>query len=207
MSVLDRLAVAARRVEAKTPDDRNRVVDLLRGAAITVVVLGHWTIVAVYAGGDDPGIQPHGVLDRARWTHPLTWIFQVMPIFFLVGGYANALSWRSARGRGDSYAGWLRARLQRLGGPVVPLLVTWLVLASTAYSMGVPGSMLRVASQVALVPTWFLAAYVLVVAVAPATLLATGLADTRALVRERRERRVFAMGAIMKDVSESTKKL
>ena len=93
-----------------------------------------------------------------------------MPIFFLVGGYANALSWRSARRKGQPYAGWVRARLQRLGGPVVPLLVTWLVLASTAYTLGVPGSTLKLASQVALVPTWFLAAYILIVAVAPVTL-------------------------------------
>src|SRR5690606_27267098 len=64
----------------------------------------------------------------------------------------------------------VRARLQRLGGPVVPLLVTWLALAGTAYTLGVPGSTLRLASQVALVPTWFLAAYLLVVAVAPVTL-------------------------------------
>ena len=84
-----------------------------RAAAITVVVLGHWTIVAVDAGG---GISPHGVLDTRRWTHPLTWVFQVMPIFFLVGGYSNALSWRSARRKQIGYAQSLRrrARLRRL---------------------------------------------------------------------------------------------
>src|SRR5699024_9232150 len=81
----------AQQVDAATPETRNRVVDFLRAAAITVVVLGHWTIIAVDADG---GILPHGVLDRATWTHPLTWVFQVMPIFFLVGGYSNGLSWR-----------------------------------------------------------------------------------------------------------------
>lgn len=88
----------AEQVDAATPATRNRVVDFLRAAAITVVVLGHWTIMAVHPDG---GLQPHGVLDAARWTHPLTWVFQVMPIFFLVGGYSNALSWRSARRRGE----------------------------------------------------------------------------------------------------------
>ena len=151
-----------------TPATRNRVVDFLRALAITVVVIGHWLMAAVVIR--DGEVVPNALLNIADWTHPLTWIFQVMPIFFLVGGYANGLSWRSAAARGQTYAAWLRARLLRLGGPVVPLLVTWVVLASAAYALGVPGSTLRLASQVALVPTWFLAAYVLVVAVAPLTL-------------------------------------
>ncbi|MDO5502233.1 MAG: acyltransferase [Actinomycetia bacterium] len=161
-------ATTIRELTDATPTTRNRVVDFLRAVAISVVVLGHWLMAAVVIR--DGEVVPNAVLNIADWTHPLTWIFQVMPIFFLVGGYANALSWRSAQGRGENYASWLRARLLRLGGPVVPLLVTWLVLAGTAYGLGVPGSTLRMASQVALVPTWFLAAYVLVVAVAPVTL-------------------------------------
>ena len=156
-----------RALSEATPDSRNRVVDALRALAITVVVIGHWLVAAVVVR--DGELVPNAVLDIASWSHPLTWVFQVMPVFFLVGGYANALSWRAARRDGRPYADWVRARLVRLGTPVVPLLVTWLVLASTAYTLGVPGSTLRLASQVALVPTWFLAAYVLVVGVAPAT--------------------------------------
>ena len=157
-----------RDLAAATPASRNRVVDLLRAAAILVVVLGHWLIAAVVVR-DGELVIGH-LLDLAPWTHPLTWVFQVMPVFFLVGGYANALSWRSARRRGEPYAGWLRARLRRLLTPVVPLLLVWLVAATLAFAAGVPGSTLRTASQVALVPTWFLAAYVVVCAVAPATL-------------------------------------
>lgn len=153
---------------ARTPPDRNRVVDFLRALAILVVALGHWLLAAVVVR--DGVLVPNALLNIASWTHPLTWIFQVMPVFFVVGGYANALSWRSARGRGTPYAGWLRARIQRLGTPVVPLLLVWLVICSVAYALGVPGGTLRTASQVALVPTWFLAAYVLVVATTPVAL-------------------------------------
>lgn len=42
----------------------------------TVVVLGHWTIIAVDADG---GILPQGVLDGAPWTRPRTSEFRVMP--------------------------------------------------------------------------------------------------------------------------------
>jgi fucose 4-O-acetylase-like acetyltransferase len=157
-----------RDLAAHTPATRNRVVDLLRAAAIVVVVLGHWLMAAVVVR--DGELVPGHLLGLATWTHPLTWIFQVMPVFFLVGGYANARSWRSARARGMPYAAWLRARLRRLLVPVVPLLLAWLVAASVATAAGVPAGTLRTASQVALVPTWFLAAYVVVCALAPATL-------------------------------------
>lgn len=154
-----------RALAAATPADRNRVVDFLRAAAIVTVVLGHWLMAAVMV--QDGTLVPDAVLNIAPWSHPLTWVFQVMPLFFIVGGYANGLSWRSARRRGDSYAIWLRSRLQRLAAPVLPLLLVWLAIASIAYAAGVPGATLRTASQVALVPTWFLAAYIVVVAVAP----------------------------------------
>ncbi|MCT2295738.1 acyltransferase [Brachybacterium muris] len=158
----------AEQVDASTPATRNRVVDFLRAAAITVVVLGHWTIMAVHPDG---GLQPHGVLDAARWTHPLTWVFQVMPIFFLVGGYSNALSWRSARRRGEGYASWLRTRLRRLGIPLLPLLLTWLVICVVALAAGAPADTMRLASQMALIPTWFLASYLLVIVIAPPCLV------------------------------------
>jgi fucose 4-O-acetylase-like acetyltransferase len=158
----------ARKIDEATPDSRSREVDFLRAAAITVVVLGHWTIIAVSIGG---GIEPHGLLEQARWTHPLTWVFQVMPIFFLVGGYSNALSWRSARRRKTGYAEWLRARLRRLGLPLIPLLLVWLVTCVIALAVGAAPAAVQLASQMALVPTWFLAAYLLVVIVAPPCLV------------------------------------
>ena len=157
----------AERVAAATPASRHRVIDFLRAAAITVVVLGHWTIVAV----DPAGIQPHGVLDNAPWSHPLTWVFQVMPVFFLVGGYANGLSWRSARRKGIGYGGWLRARLRRLGLPLIPLLLVWLAACVILLAAGVTPERVQILSQMALIPTWFLAAYLLVIAFAPACLV------------------------------------
>lgn len=154
-----------------TPSERNRVVDLLRASAILVVVLGHWLMAAVHVDADG-SLHRADLLDLASWTQPLTWVLQVMPVFFLVGGYANALSWRSARRRGEQYGGWLRSRLRRLVLPVLPLMVFWAVLAPTAHAAGVDADLLRIASRASLVPTWFMAAYVVVVAVAPWTLLA-----------------------------------
>ena len=155
-------------VAAATPATRNRVADLLRVLALTVVVLGHWLVAAVVVR--DGRLDAGAVLDRATWTHPLTWVFQVMPLFFVVGGYANGLSWRSARSRGEDWPVWLRTRLRRLLLPVVPLLLFWVGLVVLASTAGTDRGSLRLASQVALVPTWFLAAYVVVCALAPLTL-------------------------------------
>ncbi|MGC2239915.1 MAG: acyltransferase family protein [Acidimicrobiia bacterium] len=157
-----------RRMAEATPPDRNRVVDLLRACSILVVVFGHWLMAAITV--EDGNLIPGHLLILADWTHPLTWVFQVMPVFFLVGGYANGLSWRSARRRGDTYGGWLRARLRRLALPVVPLLLFWTAGGWLALRLGLDWETLQLASQVALVPTWFLAAYVVIVTIAPAGL-------------------------------------
>lgn len=153
----------------ETPSGRNRVVDLMRVVSILIVIFGHWLMAAVTL--EDGELIPGHLLELADWTHPLTWIFQVMPVFFFVGGYANALSWRSARRRGDPYGGWLRARLRRLVLPVVPLIVVWTAGGWLGLELGLGWEMLQLASQVAIVPTWFLAAYVVIVTLAPVALV------------------------------------
>lgn len=159
---------SVRRLAEDTPSERNRVVDTMRVVSILVVVFGHWTLAAVtYEDGD---LVAGHLLELASWTHPLTWLFQVMPIFFFVGGYANALSWRSARRKGGSYGGWLRERMRRLALPVIPLLIVWGVGGWLAIQAGLDWEKLQLASQVALVPTWFLAAYVVIVTLTPPAL-------------------------------------
>lgn len=148
------------------------MVDLMRAASILVVMLGHWTMAAVTIGasGSGAGLHAGNILSLASWTNPFTWLFQVMPVFFLVGGYANALSWRSARQRGTGYPQWLRGRARRLVLPVVPVLLLWLVVGWLALRLGADWHAVRLASSVALMPTWFLAAYIIVTATAPAAL-------------------------------------
>lgn len=162
------VSATIRSLAESTPADRNRAVDALRAASILVVVFGHWLMAAVTMR--DGRLVPGHLLEMATWTHPLTWLLQVMPVFFVVGGFANGVSWRSARRREEGYGTWLRNRLRRLVLPVVPLLVVWGLGGWLALESGLDWRMLQLASQVALVPTWFLAAYVVVVTVAPLTL-------------------------------------
>jgi hypothetical protein len=92
-----------------------------------------------------------------------------MPVFFIVGGFSNSASWSSALRDGRGYSTWLSARMQRLLGPLMPLLFVWVVLGVVAHLFDVSPAMVKIGSQAALVPVWFLAVYVLVVLLVPVT--------------------------------------
>jgi len=157
----------ARSLAEQTPESRNRYVDLLRALSICCVIFGHWLIAAPWVDGGT--IRLDHMLALQPWTQWLTWLFQVMPVFFVVGGYANAASWEAARRSELPYREWLAARLHRLLGPVMPLLAVWTVSAAVAVALGVSQEIIRVGSQAALIPVWFLAVYAMVVLLAPLT--------------------------------------
>lgn len=156
----------ARELAAVTPAHRNRTIDFLRAVAIAAVVLGHWLVAAVWFDADG-ALNPRNLLAIEPWVRWATWVFQVMPLFFVVGGYANAASWGAAERKGVAYSTWLANRYQRLLGPVVPLVLVWVAIAGGALLAGVDTSIISIGSQAALVPVWFLAVYVAIVAVAP----------------------------------------
>ena len=150
---------------AKTPPERNRYVDFLRAVSIMVVVVGHWMIATAWYV--DGALTPGHLLKTHPQTQWLTWLFQVMPIFFIVGGYANGVSLESAKRKGVGYAGWLVARLHRLISPLLVLMIVWGVIALVMTLMDVRPAVIQFTSQAALIPTWFLAIYTILVILAP----------------------------------------
>ena len=151
----------------KTPENRNRYVDFLRAASIIVVICGHWLVVAPYLNGEE--LLLSDILSISPWTQWLTWILQVMPIFFIVGVFSNASSWRSAQRRDENYSIWLNARLRRLITPVLPVLVVWSIIGLVANAFHIDKTILKAASAFALLPAWFLVVYIVVVAFVPLT--------------------------------------
>jgi len=150
-----------------SPGVRNRYADFLRAASIGAVVVGHWLMTSPwYAAGE---VHVSLMLEHGRWTHWLSWAFQVMPVFFLVGGYANGASWHSALRTGKTYQAWLQVRLQRLVGPVLPLLVAWTLFVAVANRLGAEPGLLQLISRISLIPLWFLAVYLMVVTLVPVT--------------------------------------
>ena len=93
---------------------------------------------------------------------PVSWIFQTLAIFFLVGGYAAARSYKG------QYLTWLRARLVRLGRPVAVLAAVWVPL--TAGDDPRRGTVLgTIHTMVTLVldPLWFLGVFAGLTALTP----------------------------------------
>jgi len=150
-----------------TPATRDRYTDFLRAFSIGVVVLGHWLLAIITLR--DGRFDGANALEIIPGLWALTWVLQVMPIFFFVGGFSNAASWRSEVRKGGSYGNWLRARVARLVGPTIVFAAVWTTLALVMRAvMGAPGRGLDAGLALLAIPLWFLAVYVLVVAVAPA---------------------------------------
>ena len=155
----------AAEMAAQTPAERNRYVDFLRAASIVVVILGHWLMATVYY--DNGTLTSQHIFRLLPATQWLTWIFQVMPVFFIVGGYSNAVSLESAQRKGVGYAGWLAARLYRLAVPLLVLIFTWTALALIMRFLDASPGVIQLATKASLIPTWFLAIYIMVVILAP----------------------------------------
>lgn len=168
--LVDRAKGLAHHVEEiadKTPDKRERHVDLVRALAIGVVVIGHWLAVAVTeANGEIDGIN---ALVELGWAHPLTWLLQVMPLFFFIGGYANSASIRANRKAGGDALGWVLSRFERIVVPTTALLATLVIGVAVARAVGMDLDTAATGAWLASIPLWFLAAYLAVLALAPMT--------------------------------------
>jgi fucose 4-O-acetylase-like acetyltransferase len=154
----------ASRLAAATPVQRDRFADLLRVASIVVVVAGHWLMAVV--GWRDGRVEVGNALALVPGLWLATWLLQVMPLFFFVGGLANLVSAR----RGGGWVGFVRGRAARLLRPTVGFLATWAVVAAALGAAGVPEAVLRPAARLVVQPLWFLGLYLMVVALAPAML-------------------------------------
>ncbi len=156
-----------RRLAEATPASRNRIVDLWRAAAILVVMFGHWLAASIWLQPNDE-IALLNSLEWIPYSAWVTWIVQVMPIFFLAGGYANARGLRKVEQGEELRRAWITLRARRLFTPVIPLLVVWVALIVVMRPF-VPSEVVYAGAMSATVPLWFLAVYLTLTAAAPLT--------------------------------------
>jgi len=150
--------------------ERNRYADLLRVAAIGGVVYGHWLLVDVtYRHGRLSGLDALNYVGWGRW---VTWLFQVMPVFFLVGGYVDALSWTAHRGQGESWTRFVRDRAMRLLWPTAVYVVVMVVAVMVARAAGAGPAEIAEAGWLVALQLWFLPVYLTLIALTPALLAA-----------------------------------
>ncbi|MFG2290679.1 acyltransferase [Streptomyces sp. NPDC048595] len=153
------------RIDSATPAGRDRTIDALRALAILGVVLGHWLVTAlVVDSGTVHGASPLRHLPQLA---PLSWVFQTLAVFFLVGGRTAAQSYTAARSRGGTYRRWLGARMARLFRPVAAVLVVWSVAAVVMLASGAGVATVRTLAKLVLSPLWFLLVFAVLTAVTP----------------------------------------
>ncbi|MFJ8374481.1 acyltransferase [Streptomyces sp. NPDC094461] len=139
---------------------RDSFIDVIRALCVLAVISQHWLMpVLSYENGH---LSTGNALASPGWWI-VTWLTQVMPMVFFAGGAANFFSFRSAK----SVRTWLRARIARLLVPVIPLAAVWLLLPHALIAAGVPRQPVLLAGGIAGQLLWFLAVYVLVVALTP----------------------------------------
>src|SRR5215472_3506875 len=107
MTALAQVRRFVRRIDAATPVQRDRAVDALRALAIAGVIGGHWLVTALVAGSSNGTSHGGTVLHDASplastaWLTPLSRVLQTLAVFFLVGAYSAACSYRGG------YLPWL----------------------------------------------------------------------------------------------------
>ncbi|MGP2436018.1 acyltransferase family protein [Streptomyces sp. JW3] len=153
------------RLDAATPAGRDRAVDALRAAAILGVVLGHWLVTALVTDGT--ALRAASPLGELPWLAPVSWVFQTLAVFFLVGGHVATRSYASARARGTSYRRWLGARLARLLRPVPAVLTLWTVVTALLLLTGAEFTTVHTLVKLALSPLWFLLVFAVLTALTP----------------------------------------
>jgi Acyltransferase family len=141
-----------------TPSQRDRAIDGLRALCIAIVVLWHWVFSITHRAPTGRLTMPNP-LDTIPLGWSLTWFLQPMPIFFLVGGFANMAMWQSLRVQKINRPSlrFLRRRLPRLLRPTAMFAVVTLGLHVLFHAT----------EQVTLVPLWFMGVYLAIVLVAP----------------------------------------
>ncbi|MFD8101599.1 acyltransferase [Nocardia fluminea] len=166
MSVVPSVAVVA----ANTPADRDRFLDLLRISSLVVVVAGHCLMLTVTVSGTE--VHFGNVLADLPMLRPLTWVLQVLPLFFFAGVAAGA----RGIGPGTSWGAWLFRRTQRLVRPLGYFVAASVALLMVADLVLAPGwhRPLAVTSVQLL---WFLGTYLAVLAFVP--LLAARITSAR----------------------------
>lgn len=145
---------------AATPAGRDRALDVMRIGALLGVVAGHTVMATSMIRGDVL------IWDNLLTVSPalagLTWIFQIMPLFFFAGAAACLDSWRPSA----DWGGWLMRRCTRLYRPVFYYLGFWAVALTVLHPL-LPQHVYEPVAGVSIQLLWFLGAYVLVLAAIP----------------------------------------
>ncbi|WP_166386950.1 acyltransferase family protein [Catellatospora methionotrophica] len=149
---------------AAAPARRDTYVDFLRALSLIVVVVWHWAFTILDWRADGPHATSPLGFTRGLWL--ATWLFQVMPLFFFIGGFVHIRSWERAQARGVSMGAFVWRRMRQLLIPAGIVLLLWIAAGGL---IGSYFNLTGVGRAVKLVvsPLWFLAVYLMLIALLP----------------------------------------
>ena len=150
--------------EHQPAERRDHYVDFLRAFSLLVVIAWHWVFTIVIWRADGPRASNPIGFTTGLWL--ATWLLQVMPMFFYIGGHGHVLSWRKARAREVSIGRFVLARLRALAIPALALAVVWIALGITLTAT-FDLRWMRRAVKLVISPLWFIAVYLVLVALLP----------------------------------------
>lgn len=141
---------------------RDAYVDFLRAFSLVIVVVWHWVFTILEVSPTT--VSPSNPIGFTRGMWAATWVLQVMPVFFFVGGFTHRLAF-------DHYTPgtsrrFLKRRIQRLLAPALGLVAVWIGVGFLL-RMLVGGQWIWPAVILVLSPLWFLVVYLVLVAIAP----------------------------------------
>jgi len=95
-------------------------------ADVVVVVVGPWLVVIPAMSGGIVSGQLLYTVDPRWW--PITWVFEVLPLFFFVGGFANYVSYHAQTDAGRRRHSFHARRFNRLLRPTLVFLGLWVAI-------------------------------------------------------------------------------
>lgn len=144
---------------------RDTAMDLVRALCLVVVVALHAFMAGIAAPGGE--IVVTNVVVGQWWFGPMSWVVQVMPLFFVVGGFAGITHWRRTRARGGTASEFVAGRLRRLAVPAIAAFTAIGVGLSVALVAGVSPDLVGELGFRMAQPMWFLAVYLGATALVP----------------------------------------
>ncbi|WP_101845435.1 acyltransferase family protein [Zhihengliuella sp. ISTPL4] len=145
---------------------RDTGIDFVRALCVLGVVLLHAVMVGVTVSEAGPVFE--NASDGTGWIAPLSWLLQVMPLFFVIGGFSGLLAYRRLRDRGGSATAFVAGRVHRLLRPALFVIAAVGVALAVLTVVGVAPDLIAVAGFRYGQPLWFLGVFLLCQALLPA---------------------------------------
>lgn len=145
---------------------RDLTLDLARVFCVLLVVVIHLLFIGVGRDADGELVISRP-LEEQSWFAGVTWFGQIMPLFFVVGGFASLTAWRSHVRRGGTASTYIKTRVLRLAQPSLPLFLFYVVVIGGATLFAIAPELVKTVVVGAGSPLWFIAAYTLCQALVP----------------------------------------